>query len=137
MITPPYSGSSICLNEGMADAIGHVVGRIPASKLGPIGHQGQNYDGNCQLAHEVHDVGDCYFHHVRKAGLLDANFLRSLYHPQHAYNFDSCAPGALRTGDSLVVMFTEATGQDQTSLVAQMGMPTSGSYAASKAQLGF
>jgi hypothetical protein len=135
-IQPPYGTAPDCLDEGAANAIGFVVGRVPASKLGPVGGMGENFDGDCKLAHEHHDVGNCYFFHVNKAGLLNDAFMRAIYHPQHVYRFDSCNPASLRTGDSLVVIFTEATGQDQTALVQQMGMPTSGSYDDSKVTLG-
>jgi hypothetical protein len=136
-VSPPYQGITACLNEGIADSIGYVVGRIPASKLGPIGNRSENFDGDCKVTEEIHDVGDCYFFHVWKAGLLNAAFMRGIYHPQHAYSFDSCAPGNMQTGNALVVLFTEASGQDQAALVTNMGVPNAGSYAAAKAQLGF
>jgi hypothetical protein len=137
VMSPPYLGNPGCLVEGLANATGVLVGRTPAWVLGPMGGHVFSFEGDCKLATAGIDAGNCYFYHANKAGLLDASFLRGLFHPQHMYAFDSCSPSEIHTGDSLVVLFSEASGQDQTLVVSQMGIPNSGSYAAAKAALGF
>jgi hypothetical protein len=128
---------SMCLNEGTADALGFVAGFIPETDLGPAYNNG-NYDGDCRPVSEVHALGNCYFYHVNKAGRLNAAFMYGIFHPQHQYTASVCTPNDPRTGDSLLVLFTEAAGGvDMTSVINSMKLPNSGSYSAAKAALGF
>jgi len=126
-----------CLDEGTADALGFVGGFIPVTDLGPNYNNG-SYDGDCRPVTESHAVGNCYFYHVNKAGRLNASFMYGIFHPQHRYTASTCTPNDPKTGDSLLVLFTEAAGGvDMTSVIDSMKLPNSGSYAAAKAALGF
>jgi hypothetical protein len=126
-----------CLNEGTADALGFVAGFIPVTDLGPDYGKG-NYDGDCRPVSEIHALGNCYFYHVNKAGRLTPSFMYGIFHPQHQYTAPLCTPNDRNTGDSLLVLFTEAAGGvDMTSVINSMKLPNSGSYAAAKAALGF
>jgi hypothetical protein len=128
---------SSCLDEGTADALGFVGGFIPLTDLGPS-FGDSNYDGDCRPVTESHAVGNCYFYHVNKAGRLNASFMYGIFHPQHRYTASTCTPNDPKTGDSLLVLFTEAAGGiDMTSVINSMKLPNSGSYAAAKAALGF
>ena len=71
MPNPGYQGRTTCLNEGQADAMSVLIGTIPEGHLGPVHLSGINFTNNCQSVTEVHDVGNCYFWHLKQAGVLD------------------------------------------------------------------
>lgn len=137
-LTPPFAGNPSCLNEGVADALAFVSGHLPEADFGPIGLRGANFDDGCAALDEIHDIGNCYFWHVRNAGLLDDSFMNGVFHPQHTFTFDSCNQNALETGNSILVLFTEAaSGADMMSVLDAMGIPHAASYEDANTALGF
>ena len=133
-----FSGDYSCLNEGIADALAFAIGSIPEEILGPIGTGGINFDSDCSAVSEVHDVGNCYFWHVKKAGLLTPAFLYGIFHPQHLFAFNSCDHTAITTGNSLLVYFTEAAGGiDMVPVLNSMKIHHEGSYEGAKQALAF
>jgi hypothetical protein len=138
-IQPPYQGGSSCQNEGMADALAYVAGDLPLSNFGPVGLRGLDFEADgCLAMSEMHDVGNCPLWHVLKQGQLTEEFMRGLYHPQHAYSFDSCTLADRRSGDSLLVMYTEAAGgADVRPALDAAGIPHAPTYAESLTALGF
>lgn len=133
-----FSGDYSCLNEGIADALAFSVGFIPEEILGPIAIHKVSFDTDCSAAGELHDVGNCYFWHVKKAGLLTPTFLHGIFHPQHTFSFNSCDQKAITTGNSILVYFTEAAGgADLVPVLDSMKIPHAGSYEAAKQALGF
>jgi len=134
----PYGDNSSCLNEGVADALGYTSGFLPENEFGPMGLRGLDFElDGCPAMTEMHDIGNCPLWFVKKAGLLTPSFLRSLFHPQHDYAFDSCALNR-HTGNSLLVMYTEAAG-DGTNLgpvLDAAGIPHAATYQAAKSELG-
>ncbi len=137
-IRTAFPGNATCLNEGIADALPYVAGFLPEEDFGPIGLRGSDFDAGCTALQEAHDVGNCYFWHVKKAGMLTSSFLYGVFHPQHLFHFDSCTQNALHTGNSILVYFTEAAGgADMVPALDSMKIPHSGSYAAAKQALGF
>jgi hypothetical protein len=137
-ITPVFAGNFSCLNEGIADALPYLAGFLPEEDFGPVGLRGTNFDSSCTVLSEMHDVGNCYFWHARKAGLLTPAFLRGIFHPAHAYDFDSCAQNTLKTGNSILVLFTEAAGgASMVGVLDSMQIPHAPSYEAAKQALGF
>jgi len=137
-IKPMFSGDYSCLNEGIADALALSVGFIPEEILGPVATDTVNFDSDCSALSEVHDVGNCYYWHVKKAGLLTPQFLYGIFHPQHTFNFNSCDQNAITTGNSILVYFTEAAGgADMVPVLNSMKIPHAGSYEAAKQALGF
>jgi hypothetical protein len=137
-ITASFSGNTTCLNEGIADALPFTLGFMPEENFGPIGHDGLSFDADCSRTQEVHDVGNCYFWHVKKQSLLSADFMRGIFHPAHHYDFDSCDRTALRTGNSLLVLFTEAAGGANLGpAFDSMQVPHAASYQEALAALGF
>ena len=137
-IRPAFAGNFSCLNEGVADALPYAAGFLPEEDFGPVGLRGTNFDSSCTALSEMHDVGNCYFWHARKAGLLTQAFLRAIFHPGHAYDFDSCAQNTLKTGNSILVLFTEAAGgASMLSVLDSMQIPHASSYEAAKQALGF
>lgn len=133
-----FPDNATCLNEGIADALPYVAGFLPEDDFGPVGLRGSDFDAGCNALAEAHDVGNCYFWHVKKAGLLTSSFLYGIFHPQHLFRFDSCSQNALHTGNSLLVYFTEAAGgADMVPALDSMKIPHAGSYAAAKQALGF
>ncbi|MBU6434237.1 MAG: Ig-like domain-containing protein [Nitrospirae bacterium] len=126
-----------CLNEGIADALGFTAGFIPEQNFGPVGLRGLNFEDGCPPQTEIHDIGNCYFWAVKKAGLLTPTFMFGIYHPQHTYTFDSCAQTSLQTGNSILVYFTEsANGANMLPVLDAMKIPHAESYAAAKQALG-
>ena len=138
-IQPPYQGGSSCQNEGMADALAYVAGDLPLSNFGPLGLRGLDFEvDGCLAMSEMHDVGNCPLWHVLKQGQLTEEFMRGMYHPQHAYSFDSCALADRRSGDSLLVMYTEAAGgADVRPALDAAGIPHAPTYAEALTALGF
>lgn len=133
-----FSGDYRCLNEGIADVLAFSVGFIPEEILGPIAIDGVTFDSDCSSVSEVHDVGNCYFWHVKKAGLLTPNFLYGIFHPQHTFRFNSCDQKAITTGNSTLAYFTEAAdGANMVPVLNSMKIPHAGSYEAAKQALGF
>ena len=133
-----FLGDSSCLNEGIADALAFSVGFIPEEILGPIATDRVNFDSDCSAVSEIHDVGNCYFWHVKKAGLLTPQFLYGIFHPQHTFSFNSCDQKSMTTGNSILVYFTEAAGgANMVPVVNSMNTPHAGSYEAAKQALGF
>jgi len=137
-IRPAFAGNFSCLNEGIADALPYAAGYLPEEEFGPVGLMGIDFDRGCTALTEMHDVGNCYLWHVKKAGLLNSSFLRALFHPQHAFSFDSCAQNTVETGNNILVYFTEAAGgTDMIPVLDSMKIPHAGSYEAAKHALGF
>jgi Big-like domain-containing protein/BACON domain-containing protein len=125
-----------CFNEGQANAVGVTAEFIPEAKLGPAGLRGQDFRDGCLMNTEIHDVGDCYFYHVKQAGLLTRAFIFGIYHPQHTFVFDSCVMNE-NTGNSLLVYFTEsANGANLLPVLDATKLPHASSYAAAKQALG-
>ena len=133
-----FSGDYSCLNEGVADALAFSLGFIPEEILGPVASDRVNFDSDCSAVSELHDVGNCYLWHVKKAGLLTPTFLHGIFHPQHTFNFNSCDQKAITTGNSILVYFTEAAGgANMVPVLNSMKIPHAGSYEAAKQALGF
>src|SRR5437773_3686131 len=66
---------------------------------------------------EVHDAGNCPLWQVslfHSLGLLSQSFVARILRPQHVIEFDSCDLTSERTGNALIVLFSEATGLDTT-----------------------
>ena len=137
-IARPYGGNPSCLNEGIADALGFSSRFLPADEFGPIGLRGLDFViDQCLAMTEMHDIGNCPLWHVKVAGQLTATFLRGLFHPQHDYDFDSCTLNR-HTGNSLLVMYTEAAGGvNMAPVLDAAGLPHAGTYEAAKSELGF
>lgn len=136
-VAAAYTGNPNCMNEGVADALPFVAGFLPEQDFGPVGLEGSDFDGGCAALSEAHDVGNCYFWHVKKAGLLTPAFLHEIFHPQHTYSFDSCTQNTIETGNSILVLFTEAAGgADMIPVLESMHIPHAESYAAAKQALG-
>lgn len=132
-----YLVNSTCLNEGLADALPFVAGLTSESELGPVGVRGIDFDANCTGVSEIHDVGNCYFWHLYKAGLLDETLLRGVFHPQHTFRFDSCRQNDAVTGNSLLVLFTEASGgADVIPALDSMQVPHAATYDEARQALG-
>jgi hypothetical protein len=69
---------------------------------------------------------------------LTEEFMRGLYHPQHAYSFYSCALADRHSGDSLLVMYTEAAGgADVRPALDAAGIPHAPTYVEALMALGF
>ena len=97
-----------------------------------------DFDSSCAALNEMHDVGNCYFWHVKKAGLLTRAFLHGIFHPQRSYDFDSCAQNTLKAGDNMLVLFTEAAGgANMVPILDSMHIPHAASYEAAKQALGY
>ena len=136
-IAPALSGDPSCFNEGVADAVAWSSGFLPESEFGPVGVRGTDFDSSCAALDEMHDIGNCYFWHVKKAGLLTQSFLHGIFHPQRAYKFNSCAQNTTQTGNSILVYFTEASGgANMLPVLDSMHIPHAVSYAAAKQALG-
>jgi hypothetical protein len=136
-ISTSYTGNSSCMNEGVADALPFVAGFLPEEDFGPVGLRGTDFDAGCTALSESHDVGNCYFWHVKKAGLLTPAFLHEIFHPQHTYSFDSCTQNTIETGNNILVLFTEAAGgANMIPVLESMHIPHADSYAAAKQALG-
>lgn len=132
-----FSDDYRCLNEGIADALAFSVGFIPEEILGPIASDRVNFDSDCSAVSEIHDVGNCYFWHVKKAGLLTPTFLFGIFHPQHTFSFNSCDQRAMTTGNSTLAYFTEAAGgANMVPVLNSMKIPHAGSYETAKGALG-
>ena len=121
----------------MADALAYAAGFLPEEDFGPVGLRGTDFESGCTALSEIHDVGNCYFWHVKKAGLLNSGFLHGIFHPQHTYSFDSCAQNTIETGNSILVYFTEAAcGASMIPVLESMKIPHAGTYGAAKQALG-
>jgi hypothetical protein len=132
-----YQQNSACLNEGIADALAFRADFLPEADFGPVGVRGLSFElDGCLAMTEMHDVGNCPLWHVKKANLLTPAFLRGLFHPQHHYTFDSCTLDR-RTGNSLLVLYTEAAGgANMIPVLDAAGIPHAASYQAAKSELG-
>jgi hypothetical protein len=136
-ISPAPAGDPSCFNEGVADAVAWFSGFLPEDQFGPVGVRGIDFDSSCAALGEIHDVGNCYFWHVKKAGLLTQSFLHGIFHPQRAYSFNSCAQNTTDTGNAILVYFTEAAGgADMLAVLDSMQIPHAASYEAAKQALG-
>ncbi|HKO46297.1 MAG TPA: hypothetical protein VJV79_01155 [Polyangiaceae bacterium] len=139
-IAQSYPGNSSCLNEGLADAFAFASGFLPERDFGPIGLRGGNdFDQGCAGIlndFELHDAGNCPLWQVHRLGLLSESFARAMLHPLHVIDFDSCDLASARTGNALLVLFSEAAGQDLTSAIQLAQIPNAGSLAAAKLALG-
>ena len=135
-IASVFPDNSICLNEGIADAVGFMSGFLPVEDFGPHGVRGLNFEDGCQEQTGNHDIGNCSLWHVKKAGLLTPAFIRGLFTPQHTFVFDSCVLNR-ETGDSLLVYFTEAAnGANMVPVLDAAKIPHAASYAEAKLALG-
>ncbi|WP_437759355.1 hypothetical protein [Sorangium sp. So ce1389] len=136
-ITSSISGDDSCLNEGIADALAFLTEYLPVEDFGPLGLTGIDFDTGCTELTRTHDIGNCYFWHVKNAGLLTESFMHGIFHPQHQYDFNSCTQNVERTGNSILVYFTEAAGgANMVPVLDAMEIPHAGSYAAAKLALG-
>ena len=136
-IRPAPAGNPSCLNEGVADALAYAAGFLPEADFGPVGLRGTDFDSGCTALSESHDVGNCYFWHVKKAGLLTPGFLFGIFHPQHAFSFNSCDQNTIQTGNNILVYFTEAAGgTNMVPVLESMKIPHAGSYETAKQALG-
>ncbi|WP_437564220.1 hypothetical protein [Sorangium sp. So ce542] len=136
-IRSSFLGDDSCLNEGIADALAYLTGYLPVEDFGPIGLTGIDFDTGCTELTRTHDIGNCYFWHVKNAGLLTESFMHGIFHPQHQYGFNSCTQNVAQTGNSILVYFTEAAGgADMVPVLDAMEIPHAGSYAAAKLALG-
>jgi hypothetical protein len=137
-IASSYRGDHSCLNEGIADALPYVAGFLPEPEFGPVGLRGTDFASGCGALNEVHDIGNCYFWHVKKAGMLTPEFLRRVFHPRRAYTFDSCAQNTLMTGNNMLVLFTEAAGGvNMIPVLDSMQLPHARSYEEAIRALGY
>ena len=138
-IHPLYLGGSACLNEGIADALAFVSGHLPADEFGPVGVRGSNFETDgCLTQTATHDIGNCPLWHINVKNQLTETFIRGLFRPRRAYNFDSCSLSDIRTGNSLLVLFTEAAeGADVRPALDAAGIPHANTYAEALAALGF
>jgi hypothetical protein len=130
LIQTQIGSNSGCLNEGMADAFAYYLGLIDDDNFYPD-------EEDCTQLSEPHDLGNCYLWHVHDAGLLNEDFLNGLFHPQHTFQFNSCDPSSVDTGNSLLVYFTEAAGQDMIDVIGEMSLSSAGSYEEALDALGF
>ena len=138
-IAQNYPGNHTCLNEGLADAFAFAAGFLPEADFGPIGLRGADFDQGCaQLVNhfEEHDFGNCPLWQVRRLASLSQNFAATMLHPQHVIDFDSCDLTSSRTGNALLVLFSESAGQDLTQAIQMAQIPNAGSLAAAKQALG-
>lgn len=140
-----------CLNEGLADAVGNKLGYIPESDFRP---GDSTLESSCRGLVGLHAIGNCYLWHLkhyRADTVTDGPFwtertFAGLFATPRALRLDTCsvpwpgqqAPSAedLVTGDSWVVYFSDATGEDMTEFVQSLGFFSSGSLGASIAALG-
>jgi hypothetical protein len=138
-IAPQYTGNWNCLAEGFADALAFVAGHMPEKDFGPIGIKGLNFETNgCLAQSDIHDVGNCPLWHAKKKGLLTADFMHGLFHPQRTFSFNSCALSDIRAGNSLFVLFTEASGgADVRPALDAAGIPHAATYQQALSALGF
>lgn len=131
-----FLDNPICLNEGLADAVGFASGFLPEPDFGPIGLRGLDFTDGCIPMTAIHDIGNCYLWHLKQAGFLTPTVIHGLFHPQHTYTFDSCVMNE-ETGNSLLVYFTEAAnGADLVPVLNATKLPHASSYAAAKQALG-
>ena len=131
------SGNIFCFNEGAAEALAFLTGFLPETEFGPIGLRGDDFDAGCLPLSESHDVGNCYFWHIKNSGLLTPSFMHGIFHPQHAFTFNSCTQTDIRTGNSVLVYFTEAAGgANMIPVLDSMKIPHADSYTAAKLALG-
>jgi len=144
--------NSSCLNEGLADATGNMLGYVPESDLA-----GSNsLASTCRGLPGPHTVGNCFLWHLKHFGgsdqesgpFWDRAVFPTLFAPRRPFALDTCAtpaveqtaptPDDIRIGDAWVVYFSDATGSDMTAFVVQsLGFFTSGSLPASLEDLGF
>ncbi len=138
-ISESYPGNNSCLNEGLADAFAFAAGFLPEADFGPVGLRGADFNAGCaEIAEsfEVHDAGNCPFWQVRRLGLLSQIFVGRMLHPQHVIEFDSCDLTSERTGNALLVLFSEAAGSDMTQAIDMAEIPNAGSFEAARLALG-
>ena len=139
-VSESHPGNNICLNEGLADAFAFAAGFLPERDFGPLGLRGTDFDQGCAEIvqnFEVHDAGNCPLWQVHSLGLLSQSFVARILRPQHVIEFDSCDLTSERTGNALIVLFSEATGLDTTEAVQKAGIPNAGSLEGAKLALGF
>ena len=139
-VSQSHPGNNICLNEGLADAFAFAAGFLPERDFGPLGLRGTDFDQGCAEIvqnFEVHDAGNCPLWQVHSLGLLSQSFVARILRPQHVIEFDSCDLTSERTGNALIVLFSEATGLDTTEAVQKAGIPNAGSLEGAKLALGF
>lgn len=138
-IAQSYPGNSSCLNEGIADAFAFAAGFLPEADFGPIGLRSNDFNQGCAGVvdnFELHDAGNCPLWQVRRLNLLSPSFAGAMLHPRNVIDFDSCDLASARTGNALIVLFSDAAGQDLTSAIQLAQIPNAGSLAAAKAALG-
>jgi hypothetical protein len=138
-VAQSHPGNNSCLNEGLADAFAYAAGLLPERDFGPVGLRGADFGQGCAEIvqdFEMHDAGNCPFWQVRRLGLLSPAFVAAVLRPHHAIEFDSCDLTAARTGNALVVLFSEAAGVDMTASIEMAEIPNAGSLEAARRALG-
>ena len=138
-ISTNYPGNNSCLNEGLADAFAFAAGFLPESDFGPIGLRRTDFNQGCAgivANFESHDAGNCPFWQVQRLGLLMQGFVGQMLHPKHRIEFDSCDLTSARTGNALVVLFSDAAGRDMTPAIQLAGIPNAGSLEGARRALG-
>jgi hypothetical protein len=138
-ISSSYPGNNSCLNEGLADAFAFTAGFMPENQFGPLGVVGNDFDQGCAEVmsnFEIHDAGNCPLWQVRRLSELSTSFAAAMLHPQDVIDFDSCDLASSRTGNALIVLFSEAAGRDMTDAIDMAEIPNAGSLAAARTALG-
>jgi hypothetical protein len=138
-VAASHSGNSLCLNEGLADAFAFAAGFLPEPDFGPNALRGGNFNEGCAEIlqnFEVRDAGNCPFWQVHRLGLLSQSFVANILRPQRVIEFDSCDLTSDRTGNALIVLFSEASGIDMTEAIQMAEIPNAGSFEAAKQALG-
>jgi hypothetical protein len=139
VIAQDYPGQNACLSEGLADALPFVTDNMPEDWFGPFGQRGSDFDQGCVATmndQEIHEVGNCPLWQVHRLGQLTPDFVSSLFYPKHVISFDSCDLNSSRTGNALLVLYSDAAGHDMAEAIDMAGIPNAGSYTTAKAALG-
>jgi hypothetical protein len=134
-----HPGNHSCLNEGLADAFAFAAGVMPEADFGPIGQRGADFNQGCAeigANGEIHEAGNCPFWQVHRLGLLSRTFAKRVLTPRHVIEFNSCDLTSERTGNALIVLFSEAARVDMTQAINMAEIPNAGSLKAAKQALG-
>jgi hypothetical protein len=138
-VAQSHPGHSLCLNEGLADALAFAAGFLPEQDFGPIGLRGADFNQGCAAIvqdFETHDAGNCPLWQIHRLGLLSPAFAARVLTPQHLISFDSCDLTSPRTGNALLVLFSAAAGRDMTQAIQMATIPNAGSVEAARRALG-
>lgn len=138
-VTSKHPGNNICLNEGIADAFPYAAGFLPEADFGPLGQVGADFNQGCaetMVRREEHEVGNCPLWQVKRLNRMTTAFATAVLNPRTTIDFDSCDLTSARTGNALIVLYSEAAGVDMTQAIQMAEIPSAGSYTAAKAALG-